>query len=200
MFQVTARPVVDCILDGEHFRFAIEDLVVPVRLNEDDTFVPHQATRFTLAFRPEIGVEQCRDIEGTLSKLGATTLLFLDHIEQVRWRCEERSGECNRTATEGSVVTLTQRNVEAGECKQEYLMFDREVGIESSDRPSQSVRLAFRLDDQKRIIPEEMGTPLHVFFETEERTGLPFRLHGPFLLTDNRANIKRKEPVNDRLI
>jgi len=27
-----------------------------------------------------------------------------------------------------------------------------------------------------------------------------FRVHGPFLLTDNRANIKRKEPVNDRLI
>ena len=98
------------------------------------------------------------------------------------------------------VVTLTERNSAADGKVQEYLVFRREVAIEGSDRLSQSVRLAFRLDKEGRIVPEEKGTPLHVFFETEERTGLLFRLHGPFLLTDNRANIKRKEPTNDRLI
>ncbi|TPN47937.1 hypothetical protein FJ976_20075 [Mesorhizobium sp. B1-1-9] len=39
-----------------------------------------------------------------------------------------------------------------------------------------------------------------VFFETEEPTGLHFQVHGPFQLTDNRANIKRDDPWNTLLI
>ena len=35
VFQVTAQPVIDCTLDGKPFRFAIEDLVVSVRLSND---------------------------------------------------------------------------------------------------------------------------------------------------------------------
>jgi hypothetical protein len=201
VFQVTDRPIVECSLDGQFFRFAIEDLVIPVPLSADGTSDKPDETRFTLTFRPQVSENERREIEETLSGLGATTLLFLDHIERIRWRYGAQSGECFRTSGGGSILTLFERNPAAAEgVSQNYIVFRREVALEGSDRQSQSVRLAFRLDEEGRIVAEEKGTPLHVFFETEERTGLLFRVHGPFLLTDNRANIKRREPVNDRLV
>ena len=200
VFQVTARPTIACLLDGKPFRFAIEDLVVPVPLDIDESHDNPQVTRFTLPFRREVGDQERCEIERKVSHLDPTTLLFLDHIQKVHWRSGERVGEYIRDCKEASIVTLTERESAVGESRQAYLVFRRDLAIEGSDRPSQSVQLAFRLDDEGRIRAEEKGTPLHVFFETEERTGLMFRVHGPFLLTDNRANIKRKEPTNDRLI
>ena len=46
----------------------------------------------------------------------------------------------------------------------------------------------------------EPGQKLVVYFPTEQETGLNFRLHGPFLLTDNRANIKNDNDTNNKLI
>ena len=61
-------------------------------------------------------------------------------------------------------------------------------------------RLAFRLDDQGRISEDETAGRLDVFFPTDEQTHLKFRLHGPFLLTDNRANVKQGDPLNESLV
>src|SRR2546421_11000429 len=61
------------------------------------------------------------------------------------------------------------------------------------------VSIAFRLDEKGKKISEP-GQKLAVYFPTEQVTGLSFRLHGPFLLTDNRANIKIDNDTNNRLI
>ncbi len=47
---------------------------------------------------------------------------------------------------------------------------------------------------------EKRSPNLAVYFPTEQPTGLNFCLHGPFLLTDNRADIKRDNETNNQLI
>ena len=59
--------------------------------------------------------------------------------------------------------------------------------------------IAFRLDEKGKIVSEP-GQKLVVYFPTEQETGLNFRLHGPFLLTDNRANIKIDNETNNKLL
>ena len=61
------------------------------------------------------------------------------------------------------------------------------------------MQIAFRLGEEG-IEPERGSPVLNVYFPTEEKTDLRFRVHAPFLLTDNRANVKRGEPVSEQLI
>jgi hypothetical protein len=57
-----------------------------------------------------------------------------------------------------------------------------------------------RLNAEGKAIGESRPAKLWVYFETEEQTGFRLRLHGPFKLTDSRANIMRAEPFNRQLI
>jgi hypothetical protein len=70
-----------------------------------------------------------------------------------------------------------------------YLVREREVKWAGTDRRL-NVQVAFRLDDKGQITEDGTAGQLDVFFPTDEQTRLKFRLHGPFLLTDNRANVK----------
>src|SRR5439155_17357763 len=79
-----------------------------------------------------------------------------------------------------------------------YLVFTRSLNLRNNDREV-DVRIAYRLDESGKIIAEP-GQTLAVYFPTEQVTGLNFRLHGPFLLTDNRANIKTDNEMNKILI
>jgi hypothetical protein len=49
-------------------------------------------------------------------------------------------------------------------------------------------------------VGENGPAKLWVYFETEEQIGFRLRVHGPFKLTDSRANIMRNEPFNRQLI
>ena len=78
-------------------------------------------------------------------------------------------------------------------------MFTRNVRLNDENERKLDVRIAFRLDEKGSIIAE-LNQKLAVYFPTEQATGLNFRLHGPFLLTDNRANIKSDNDTNTLLI
>ena len=200
VFRVTERPVIRCELEGRPFCFAIEDLLVPILLRPDDVDAEPGRTVFVLPYKPGFCENDRRAICETLSGLGASALLFLDRIKRVRWRCGDLSGEITCDRSDPAIRTLT-RQVDGSAVvgSVQYLVFRREVRLEESDRPAQVVMLAFRLDERGQVVAEDVPTSLHVFFETRETSGLFFRLHGPFLLTDNRANIKERESVNARL-
>jgi hypothetical protein len=63
-----------------------------------------------------------------------------------------------------------------------------------------AVKIAMRLNAGGEIVPEPVPTRLSVFFETEEQTGLHVHVHGPFQLTDSRANIKRDDTWNAHVV
>ena len=78
-------------------------------------------------------------------------------------------------------------------------MFTRNVRLSNENDRKLDVRIAFRLDEKGSIIAEP-DQKLAVYFPTEQATGLNFRLHGPFLLTDSRANIKKDDDTNKSLM
>ena len=201
VFAVSDRPEVYSHLDGEPFAFAIEDLVVPVSLPPlPDVAVGE--TRFVFPLKEADRTAIRQTIHEKLSALGAHTLLFLDHVSTVDWESDLAAGSytCDRSDPSLRVLRDIPASGEGAEPRRtRYLVYSRDVIAQDADRPL-AVRLAFRLNDQNQVVPEEHATKLFVYFETEEQTGLRFRIHGPFLLTDNRANIKQKNRENTTLI
>ena len=208
VFVITDRPEIYTWLEGCPFAFAIEKLVVPVMLNTGKCDETQNLTQFVLPFRTNQASDTSAIIRSKLRSLGADTLLFLEHLTSINWRTEDEHGAyfCERDWTPGSTW-------ETGKCQligesvlsensrydeKTYLLFNKVASIEGADRKL-TVRIAFRLDGDT-IIPELDMPPVNVYFPTEERIGLKFRLHAPFLLTDNRANIKIQEVVNHALV
>jgi hypothetical protein len=201
VFAVTDRPEIYCTLDGKPFAFAIEELVVPVAL----TPAPAQGTetKFVLRYATKVGKTPSADAANDLAKAGPETLMFLNHIEELSWQDPTGAGErfeCDRVV-EGLLSFERSRHDMRAEDDQKafsYRIFRRDVELPEGD-PSE-ICVAFRLNDDGKVISEEGSTKLWIYFETEEPSGLRFRLHAPFEHTDNRANIKRKEEFNTYLI
>src|SRR5260370_22791017 len=127
-------------------------------------------------------------------------MLFLQNLASIEWQTETDGGVYLREV-KGSRHELFGESRENGQLRQStvhYLIFTRNISLSDNDREL-DVRVAFRLDEMGKIIAEP-GQKLVVYFPTEQETGLNFRLHGPFLLTDNRANIKNDNDTNNKLI
>ena len=204
VFVITDRPEIYTWLENAPFAFAIEKLVVPVALNAKTSEAERDLTKFVLPFREDQATEMYGVIAAKLRSLGADSLLFLERLTQITWEtgaehgtylCERdwvpgtawRSGRCSLV---GESVLSDSKNYD----ERTYLIFNKPASIKGADR-TLTARIAFRLENGD-IIPEPNVQPVNVYFPTEERVGLRFRLHAPFLLTDNRANIKPQEPLN----
>ena len=207
VFVVTDRPEIHTTLGNAPFAFAIENLVLPIALGVAKREGTEELTRFVLPFRISQADDMHTVIQAKLRSLGADALLFLEHLTSIIWRTETEHGTylCERnwepgSAWESGKCQLVGEGVLSGSSKYDektYLLFNRVATIEGADQRL-AARIAFQLDGNT-IIPELDLPPVSVYFPTEERVGLKFRIHAPFLLTDNRANIKPQERVNHEL-
>jgi len=208
VFVVTDSPEVYLKKEGSNEvpSFRIRDLFVPEIILEDPEYaIPNESdcsTRFVLRFRSVDAKRLSELIQGKFESFSADVLLFLQYLKRIEWSAGDRSGICERFDRDGirriSTSSKSPSNVEEQKLKR-YLLFNRSIELHEVER-QQSVKLAFLIDDDGKIIAEEPEPPLHVFFPTEERPGLKFRLHAPFLLTDNRANIKQGVEENKLLV
>ena len=194
VYVVTERPEVHTRIDGIPFAFAIRDLVVPTR-------IPFQGrdgwTRFVLPRR-----EASSDVSGrfraALRDGGPRSMLFLDRLKSLCWTdgaVRERYVVEDRAEGE-RVLRREDDHGTAG--VERYVVLSRAVNREGGGE--HAVKVALRRNAEGEIVRTETGTKLAVFFETEEQTGLYFHVHGPFRLTDNRANIKRGDTWNEHLV
>ena len=86
VFAVTDRPEIYTLLENKHFAFAIEDLVVPVALSEDDAQSHQYSTQFTFPFIKGLGRSLHSKIRERLSTLGFEALLFLQNLASIEWQ------------------------------------------------------------------------------------------------------------------
>ena len=194
VYVVTDRPEVHTSIDGVPFAFAIRDLVVPTRM----PFLGRDGwTRFVLPLR-----DKSSDVAGRLRAAlrdgGPRSMLFLDRLKSLCWTdgmARERYSVDDRT---GSVRVLRREGDHGTAVTERYLVLTRPVQLEGGGE--HAVKVALRQNAEGDIVRTETGTKLAVFFETEEQTGLDFHVHGPFRLTDNRANIKRGDAWNEHLV
>ena len=194
VYIVTERPEVHTRIDGAPFAFAIRDLVVPTR-------IPFQGrdgwTRFVLPLRA-VASDVSGRLRDALRDAGPRSMLFLDRLKSLCWTdgtVRERYAVEDRV--EGERV-LRREDVHGTAGVERYFVFSRAVITEDSGE--HTVKVALRQNTEGEIVRTETGTKLAVFFETEEQTGLYFHVHGPFRLTDNRANIKRGDTWNEHLV
>jgi len=201
VFAITDRPEVYTMLEEKPFAFAIEDLVVPVAIQANYENSNLRDTQFIFPFIEGQEFSLYSKIRKRLSVLGFETLLFLRNLDSITWQTEtergvyfcEGKGLLRRLRGERSRNEQPPRQNSAN-----YLVFTRNVSLSENDREL-NVSIAYRLDE-KGMILSEPGQKLIVYFPTEQVTGLNFRLHGPFLLTDNRATIKSDNKINNKLI
>jgi hypothetical protein len=200
VFAVTERPEVYCQLDGRPFAFAIEDLIVPVVL--PPAARQGKETRFLLSYNKKEDVDRSSEAAAQLTRIGPEVLMFLNHIEELVWDDGAGHGErysCVRIAD--GITTFERTPLGAGKKKPDttnYRLFRQAVTLPDG-KPS-NISLAFRLNADGEAVGESGPAKLWVYFETEEQIGFRFRVHGPFKLTDNRANLMRSEPFNRQLI
>ncbi len=198
VYVVTGRPEIHSMIEGQPLSFAIRDLVVPEGLPEQTCNGTAQ-TRFSLPLR-EPGAAVIRDrVLNALSRTAAASLLHLRHLRRLDWTDGESNWSCTAKRGDDGVKMLRTRGPGGREETDRYLVFAHETPLSDAPTPH-GVEIAFRLNDAGDVVQDERGTRLAVFFETEEQTGFRFRVHGPFRLTDNRANVKRGDAWNDRLV
>lgn len=201
VFAITKRPEIYTEVEDEPFAFAIEHLVVPVPISGNQERCQQFKTQFFFPFIPGQEHSLCTKIRERLSSLDLETLLFLRNLISIEWQAGRDHGVYLRIVKDSRHELFGESKVGGQERQSNanYLVFTRDVNLSESDR-ALDVRIAFRLDAEGRIRSEDRSPNLAVYFPTEEPTGLNFRLHGPFLLTDNRANIKTDNETNTRLI
>ncbi len=200
IYAITDRPEIYTVLEEKPFAFAIEDLVVPVAITRNHEKSNQYKTQFTFPFIPGREITLYSKIRERLTTLGFETMLFLQNLASISWQTETDHG-VYLCAVNGSRRELCGESSQNGQLRQSsanYLVFTRNTNLGNIDRKL-DVRAAFRLDEKGKILAEP-DQKLVVYFPTEQVTGLNFRLHGPFLLTDNRANIKIDNDMNNKLV
>src|SRR5258708_3371946 len=200
VFAITKRPEIYTVLEDKPFAFAIEHLLVTVAIPGNHEKTHQYNTQFIFPFNKGQEITLYGKIRERLSTLGFETMLFLQNLTSIEWRTETDDGVylCEVKGSHRELFGESRENGRTQQSSANYLIFTRNVSLSDNDREL-DVRIAFRLDEKEKITAAS-DQKLVVYFPTEQVTGLNFRLHGPFLLTDNRANIKIDNDTNNNLI
>lgn len=194
--------------------FDIEDVVIPCLLpdNEVPTSLKPKETRFILPFdtdaipnvkrfRELVPAETAKaDISDALTKLNIRTLLFLRHIEEIRWILVDGTERVylRESRPEPNRTSLRHVDVTDGVKTENWLVFEQETNVIDDGKNNECiVEVAFLVENGK-VVPAR-NTELVVYFPTEKKTELAFLIQGPFKTTKARDNIK-SDDANQQML
>ena len=187
------------------FSFKITDLVLPSAI--EPQAASSYRTRFEFPFNnPKKPANKAyTEVEAGLNELAETTLLFLSHLESIRWQnATGESGEVLRIKHAVNHFEVLKQGEGKTTVSSHFLKFDQSVAGLEKQQVSVAYSLDFlpnvqsfdpkkSLDKQLKIIPAIPGR-VAVFFPAEKETsGLRFHLHAPFVPELSRASIKETD-------
>jgi len=193
VFQYTETPHIY----DKNFRFKIERFIVPQLLEKDLEKRQENETTFYFPFdnQQKPATEAYKDILKKLNNLTYPTL-FLSYLREVSWKTETEDGkyykELIKNQQEGNMVYEKYELVQEinNEKKKERIwLFSRQI-----ENRSHSYSIGFFLDEKEKLKPIKLDA--FCFFPTRENANLNFIIHAPFLLTDNRGEIKSGQTNN----
>lgn len=194
------------IIYSKNYSFKIIKLVLPQEIPAKPNLGLN--TRFEFPFNnPKKNIKTAYfDIKNGLEKLSETTLLFLNNLQNIKWKIN-----AEKTIIKGNIIRKKHTNEHVEILKNidenlitssHWLRFSKPV--ENIDQ--QQVAIAYELEliagieyfdknknlaEQFKIIPAKKGGKVSVFFPAEkENSGLRFHLHAPFIPELSRASIK----------
>lgn len=202
VFQYTDTPEIY----DDTFKFRIDNYIVPTLLPSDHPERKEGETLFVIQFKD--AASSFSDIRTKLRTLD-NPILFLRNLEKIAIRIEgseQGEGEC---AVYEKHLQETMEFTDKGIVMEKYLLrspvlqrkmllFTRWVNVDTNHRFP--ICIGYYYDEaQKKLITG--GTQsIHCFFPTKETFKACFVSHAPFLLTDNRQNLKPNEPTNQYLV
>ena len=196
------------------FSFQISELVLPTSIPERKDIEQNTLFQFPFNNPKKPAWDAVAEITSGLENLAKTTLLFLTHIESLRWTLPDgRHGKLLRVQHPAHHVEILEQQAGKTTSIAHYLRFSAPViGLEK-----QTLAIAFELQplpkaasyvpgkaisEQLRIVPAEQGQ-VSVFFPAEKETsGLRFHINAPFIPELSRASVKdtaANEPLFDQL-
>ena len=195
--------------------FDIEDVVIPCPLTSDEvpTDLKPKETRIILPFDSDTIPEGRRfrelvaaetagaDISDALKKLNIRTLLFLRHIQKIRWTLVDgtEGAYLRKSRPNHDRIPLRHVDVTDGVRTESWLLFEQKTNVTDDGKNNEcNVEVAFLVENGK-VIPAR-NTELVVYFPTEKKTGLAFLIQGPFKTTKARNNIKPDDPANQQML
>jgi hypothetical protein len=147
-------------------------------------------------------IDAVREIGNAISKLGIRTLLFLRHIEEIKWTLPDGTSGLFIRNSEPVIGRDGLRKVEVldqDDFFEEWRVFVRDVEVQDAGQSHQvTVEIAFLIKDG--AVAKADNTELVVFFPTEKKTELGFLIQAPFKATKARDNIKSDDSPNRQFI
>lgn len=180
--------------------FAIENYVWPVAVEPAER--EEEETVILIPLRADDG-EGKAEISDGLSRLSASSLLFLREIDEIRWSVDGiPAGLYLRQAVDRGpsvrFVTVVGQKDGESEVDEEWLVCSREV-YAGDGEPVGHVEVAWSVaedeDGHAKVRPVERSR-LVVFFPTAVETGLGFLVQGPYRTTPSRDNVPQRDDWN----
>lgn len=188
------------------FKFKIEDMIVPTLLEYDYPDRKDGETLFVLPFK-QAKKEQCfSEIKERLETI-ENPLLFLNHLEQIRWSIdvnEHSKGQefvFDKHLTESiqykNNIELCRYNLTDQHGEKHIFLFSKLIKIEGS---THKIYVGYYYDTKNKCLITHQKQKIHCFFPTNETFETCFITHAPFLLTNSRQNLKPSEEDNSTML
>ena len=215
VFAFTASPIIHS--GDEHFEifdlYRLRAVVTSSDLSENCTRIILPFNHMNLCpdyienyISPETAFNE---ISKRLKELNKISLLFTQHIREVKWVAVDEKGHYLRddppteNETYSPVFRKRKTTITDGESTKTYLVFSRRIQWYDSSTEKENqykpVDIAFRLDDEGKSISKKKH-PLVVLFKTKIETHMGFLLNGPYRTTPNRETINIGDEFNEHLV
>ena len=206
IFKYSKTPV---IID-DNFCFKIEDLFVPTPLEAStvEQYSLHRNHGETLFYIPfnkdyEEGVDAFNDIFNKFEEFPEQILFFLNNIKSFTFSYDDNVKKVKINKTTKTLLSNSVKDKNIKSCisqlnKNKYLLISTDIK-ELKSQTLHKISIVYPLNIKNEIHPDSKYNA-YCFFPTSEPTELKFMVHAPFLLTDNRQNIKVGIEWNNYLI
>ena len=200
VFQYTENPHIE----DDNFCFTLEDYIVPKRSERIKGLRMQGETLFCFPFvNADIAVYE---ISNTIKSMH-NPLLFLNNLKEISWRSEIDNSEliwktqlissAKYVGKDGLQVThnFLKSQTPLSTDYLHYLWTD----VQNEEKGGLSACVVYGATEDGLVTPLDFGKNTYCYFHLEESLGLPFYIHAPFLLTENRELIKKDDDWNKYL-
>ena len=203
VFQYTDTPEIY----DDTFKFKIEDLIIPTLIDDDYPGRNEGETLFVLPFHDPN--KSFKDIKQRLENLN-NPILFLHNLKKIVWSIDSKIPSLNHSVEYSKKlqfkqtfdnITLEKYTLNNASREDSIFLFSQKVAIDyNGEKTVLPICIGFFYDEVKQALITNNRQNIYCFFPTKESFKGCFIAHAPFLLIENRQNIKRDESLNKDLI
>lgn len=203
VFQYTDTPEIY----DDYFNFKIENYIVPTLIEQEHPLRKQGETLFVFPFK-----DKQKSYEEILERIRnmRCPILFLRNLKSISIKVEAPNGTTQEYVYKKTA--LSSVNYKNGIRLQKYkliepqrssciLLFSKEIQLPVNGKYStHTINVGYLYDEANNKLLTKEEQYVYCFFPTKENFKTRYICHAPFLLTDNRQNLKPGEHINQILI